>query len=293
MTTAFDIAAMGKQLAAGELPARSVLDASWQAREDFQRALFAEAARCFGANKSRSGESYDFYTDLISRHLGQHADAMLYRDPSGQLLRLTYDALDASVVRLCACLRAQGIVAGDSVAIVQPVGAFYATALLAALRLGLLVSCIRPRGRSFVRARLAQLAPKHVLADRQHAWYAHPVAVLDTSALPEQLPQDPGSHSYAAAEPVFRAMSALEPDPSGAIELTAEAAYSALLRDAVLILPVRKGERVAAPGLDAEQYQPQLLLATGWPVVVTSRVSSRNWPQHRRCSTASIPSCSA
>jgi hypothetical protein len=262
VTTAFDIAAMGRQLAAGELPERGVLDASWQVREDFQRALLAEAARSFGANKSRSSENYDFYADLISRHTGQRADAMVYRGPSGQLLRLSYDALDASVVRLCASLRAQGVAAGDSVAIVQPVGAFYATALLAALRLGLVVSCIRPRGRSFVRARLAQLAPTHILADRQHAWYAQPVPVLDTTALPEQPGHDSGSHSYAAVEPVFRAMATLEPDPGSAIELSAEAAYAALLRDAVLILPVRKGERVAAPGLDADQYQPQLLLAT-------------------------------
>ena len=261
LTTEFDIAAIGKQLAAGELPARSVLDASWQAREDFDRALLAEATRCFGSSKSRCGESYDFYADLVSRHTGQRADAMQYRDQTGQLLRLSYDTLDALVSRLCACLRGQGVAAGDSIAIVQPVGPFYATALLAALRLGLIVSCIRPRGRGFVRACLAQLEPTHILADRQHAWYVQTAAVLDTTAVPEQPGLDPGSHSYAAAEPAFRACATLDPERS-TIELSAELSYAALLRDAVLTFPIRKGERVAAPGLDADQYQPHLLLTT-------------------------------
>ncbi|MEY4579204.1 MAG: hypothetical protein RL701_3907 [Pseudomonadota bacterium] len=262
MNPLFDSARMTQQLAQGELPDRPTLDASWRCPDEFHRALLEEASRCFGTSKSRYGECYDFYHDLISRHLNEPADALCYLDRHSRLHKLSYTALDALATRLCASLHVQGVVAGDTVAIVQPVGPFYAAALLACLRIGAAVSCIEPRGRSFVRDRLARFEPQHILADAQHAWYVAPATPLDTSALSELSVPDRGSHSYAAADPVLRTLSALQEEPTEPSELDANTCYLGLARDSVLVWPIRRGERVAAPSFDAEQYQPYLLLAT-------------------------------
>jgi hypothetical protein len=265
--SSFDIEAIQQSLAAGD--ASSVpgwLEESWQAPEALFRALHAHVESNSPVSlKSRPGECQDFYHDLVVRHLGQKRQALVSHASGAGWRRLSYDELHARSTALAAAWEALGVQAGQSVALVLPVSEEYALALVTALRLGLVLSVLPPRGATFVRHRLDALAPEHVVSHTRYVSQlgAHAQRMLPLSA-PAVSATEPAlrSHTLTAADPVARLFSPLSATPEQPVEVLAGTLYQGLLRDAVLVLGLRPGDRLTLPGFEATQHQPSALLVT-------------------------------
>jgi len=239
---------------------------SWREPEPFYRALHAHVGDTSPAPlKSRPFEDQDLYHDLVVRHLKEGRDAFIAHAAGAGWHRLSYEELHTRTTALAAAWEAAGVLAGQTVAIVLPVSEEYVVALLTALRLGAVVSVLPPRGASFVRRRLKELAPEQVVS---HPRYAALLGERARGLLPTSPSADPPtgwlarSHTYAPGDTVARLFSPLSPTPEKPVELKAAALGLGLLRDAVLVLGLRPGDRVALPGFEPLQYQPHALLVT-------------------------------
>ncbi|MDD9966912.1 MAG: AMP-binding protein [Myxococcales bacterium] len=226
--------------------------------------------------KSRVGEGYDLYHDLVTRHLGQSSKqddpssggagsmAIIAHDPGVGFRRLTYDGLNQLSGRLAQGFARQGVEAGQSLCIVLPVGIEYASALLAALRMGLVVTCLPPAGETFLRRRLQSLDPDHLVIDPA---YLRIVPEYQDRALLQHIIEEQNaraegeSHTYGPGDPCLRCCSPLCPDPFAVVEVSAERLFFGALRDAALTFPILESDRVAIPGFEPLQHQPSMLLA--------------------------------
>jgi hypothetical protein len=207
----------------------------------------------------------DLYHDLVARHLdrGWRALRCHVRAPlsgSGHWEELTFEQLHARCTHRAAWWATQGIKPGSSICVIFPVGVEFAVSLLAALRLGAVVSWLDPVGPDFVTTRLARLAPQHVATSPFLARRLGPFAdlVLPPDAL-APLPET-YSHTYDPGEVCLQLFSPLHA-PGAAVPVTAEAAYAGALRDGLACLALRPGDQLAAPGFHALQHQPAMLFA--------------------------------
>ena len=263
----WDVPALLSELLAGELSGvPGWLEASWQEPLSFFRALHAHVMDSRPKPlKGRPAEGQDLYHDLVLRHLWERREAFVSFSVEAGWRRLSYDDLHARVTSLAAAWEEAGVQAGQTVALVLPLGEELVVTLLTALRLGLVFSLLLPRGAAFVKHRLGTLAPDHVVS-RSH------YAPLLGEWAPRQLPL-PGSrgpapeatlrsHTYAPEDVVARLFCPLSLTPEQPVELTADTLFRGLLRDTVLVLSLRADDRVAFPGFEPLQHQPHLLLAT-------------------------------
>jgi hypothetical protein len=215
--------------------------------------------------KTTPAAGADLYHDLIARHLGRGWRALqcytrAALSGGGRWSDLTFEDLHARCTHRAAWWAAQGIQSSSSICVVFPVGVEFAVSLLAALRLGALVSWIDPQGADFVANRLAELAPDHIATSPFHATR---LGVFAKLAIPPDalvpLPET-YSHTYTADEPCLQLCSPLHA-PGTAVALAGPAAYAGALRDALACLALRPGDQLAAPGFHAMQHQPALLFA--------------------------------
>lgn len=245
--------------------AKEALAPTWSDPEWFERELF-EAINLEGPSiASRPGFGARLYQDLVGRHLGRNAVALVYRDPVEGWRELTYEALHETSAKLAATWTALGVEAGEPVALVMPVGGPLALCLVTALRLGLFAHFLPPLGRRFVQARLQAVGePRVVLADGYAAWLG-----LDPE---RRLPAQPAAgavaqlglppHGYEPTEPALAVFPCLGPPSVDPVSRGSQALLFRLAVDAKLVLGLRPTDRVAAPDFAVWSHQPALLLST-------------------------------
>lgn len=280
-----DIGALCAELRTGRAGAAhlaSWLPACWQAPERFERSLYAYAwNRRPEPIRTRPELGVDLYADCITTKLGAgRAALVLLQD--GQPREISYEWLHERCSALASAWSSAGVSAGASIAIVLPVGSEYAVALLTGLRLGLVITTIAPLGPSFVRNRLARVAPDHVVSTELYA------ALLPPGAPAPLSPRASGgdttrssSHAYAGHEPVLRLLSPFGPADAPPYELQAGELHLSLLRDAALVLGLQAGDRIAAPGFDPMQWQPLGLLC--------ALLAGATWVELERADLARTP----
>jgi hypothetical protein len=261
-----DLAPLLKAVRGVGHPLEAGLWESWREPARFVRALLAHvAAHGEVAPKSVPGQGVDLYHDLVARHLRQEREALVYYAAGAGWRRVSFDELHARVTALCGTWEQLGAEPGQGIALVLPVGAEYAVTLLAALRLGLVVSPLPPRGRAFVRTRLQALAPDHVVSLPRYLpmlgeWSAKQLpAAPDPAARPI-----PALRSFTAPPdaPAARLFSPLGPEPALPVERSADSLFLGLLRDAVVTLGLGPQDRFALPGFDPVQFQPWALMTS-------------------------------
>ncbi|SVD94110.1 uncharacterized protein METZ01_LOCUS446964, partial [marine metagenome] len=164
--TVFDFRAMAQHVELRATTGSQTLPwfaTSYQEPEVFFGELFEHfSLRTQNSTKSRLGEYFDFYQDLVTRNVGQDLTAFIWYDSAGTKRMLSFDELHRRSSILGAHWIELGVGQGDCVCIVAPVVDDYVVALMTAFRLGLIVSVLEPRGRTFLRNRLAALAPDFV-----------------------------------------------------------------------------------------------------------------------------------
>lgn len=226
--------------------------------------------RCVGERiaplKSHPAQGFDLAHDLLLRHSWKEREILASYDRRSGFCRLNVESLIAGSARLATAWSRRGLAAGDRIALLLPLGPELLVALLAALRLGLVITPIPPRGSLLTQKRIEKLAPDYVHTISLYS------PLLRTLALkPEQLlidappPSAPGeryaSHTYQPEAAVFALFSPLT-EPCEVREVQAEQLWAGCLRDLLVCLSLDPGQVLAAPGALHEQYVPGLLLAS-------------------------------
>jgi hypothetical protein len=238
------------------------LDSSWKDPVSFWKGLHAYSERRQASqSKSIPWSRYDFYHDLLVRHKDQTKSALVWFD-KGHWRSWSYAELTQAVNGLAASWEGIGVEPGETLAILHPPGPQWLTALLAGLRLGLVVSLLSPQGNAFVKRRLDNLAPQWLAMDQL---YRHQLAVVwQDRVLPNTLSSlAPArrSHEYPGKAIAAQCFDPTSPNPDLACPVEADTLYLGALRDGILALGIKPGQVCAAPGWHTVESQPALILA--------------------------------
>jgi hypothetical protein len=239
------------------------LGATFRDPAAFWQALVADAASTSSIPpKSRPGERYDLYHDMVVRHLVKGRAALSWYDRRARKIQsLAYTDLHDESARMAGSWLAQKVEPGDVLAIVLPLGRAFLVAFCAALRLGLLPCFLPPRGDLYLADRLKKLAPDHVATDPLH------LTLLDAKTQEIILGAAPAapferSFTYPTKKPCALVFSPLRAPLDTPLPLPSDTAYLGALRDARVALSLRPGDVVAAPAAHPTQHHPCLLVST-------------------------------
>lgn len=262
----FDVREILKQLDAAKPPENGDTPAwlveSWKDREGFATALLtAHAGRGSPPPKSRPGQHYDFFHDLVTRHLDSDRLAFRAHDRLRGWQTLSYRQLYDQASRRATEWAEQGVKPGKKVCLVYGLGTELLISLMAAVRLGACFSLLPPQGLRFVPHRLGTLEPDHIAAE------PHQVPLL--RGFEKLLLRSRGqaalghtSHTYEPKEPVGLLFSPLVEAQDQPVPLLADDAWHGAVCDGLLTFSLGPGEHLAAPGYHFLQHQPALLFAT-------------------------------
>lgn len=243
------------------------LEASWRHPVPFWEGLLAGQDRLVeGQRKSVAFQHYDLFHDLASRFAKHSTPAMVQPAVNGAVRVLTYPDLTRRAARLAERWRTSGARPEQIVALLVNPGEELAVALLAAFRLGLVISLLPPRGRSFLRRRLATLKPDYVVMDPLHSSLLAQGSqrVLDweeEGGMAESGPITAASAVYPAGSTAGLLFDPCAQDGHLPKPVTAEALYLGAVRDGLLALGLRPGDAYAVPGFEPLETEPCLLLA--------------------------------
>jgi hypothetical protein len=211
--------------------------------------------------KSRVGQQYDFFHDIVVRHGASDRIALRSYDRRNGWQVLGYRTLQEQAARRATEWARQGVKAGAKVCLIYSVGSELLISLAAALGLGACISYLPPQGRSFIARRLALLQPEYIATE--------PHQVLLAEGFEKQVLQSRGqaaaaftSHTYKPEEPVGLLFSPLVEPAGTPVTLTAEDAWRGALVDGMLTFGLGPGEHLAAPGYHLLQHLPAFLFAT-------------------------------
>ena len=238
------------------------LDLSWKESKRFWQGLhFYWKRQRSVQTKSTVLSCYDFHNDLIVRQLELTTAAYTWFDGK-DWQSWSYTELEQAVNGLAASWEEVGVQPGETLAILHPQGSQWLTALLAGLRLGLVVSLLPPQGDTFVQHRLENLAPQWLVMDQL---YRHRLAAdWQKMILPNTLLSSPPTrlpHLYRDTDIVARCFDPTSPTPDLPRLVDANSLYLGALRDGILALGVKQGLACAAPGWHSMESQPALVLA--------------------------------
>lgn len=238
------------------------LESSWKAPASFCKALHAYSDRRQASqSKSTPWLRYDFYHDVLVQQKDQTIPALIWFD-SGIWQTWSYAELGKVVNGLAASWEGIGVQPGDTLTILHPQGPQWLAALLAGLRLGLVVSLLPPQGNAFVSRRLENLDPQWLAMDQL---YRHQLAaVWQERVLPNTLSSLAPTrrpYEYPGTAVVVQCFDPTSPTPDLACPVDADTLYLGALRDGILSLGIKPGQACAAPGWHGLESQPALVLA--------------------------------
>jgi len=260
----FDVRKILEQLETGT-PAEPGVPAwqqeSWTDAEGFAAALAAGHVGRGAPLKSRVGQQYDFFHDIVVRHGSGDRIALRSYDRRSGWQSLGYRALQEQAARRATEWARQGVKAGAKVCLLYSVGNELLISLAAALGLGACISYLPPQGRRFIARRLTVLQPDFIATE--------PHQVLFVEGFEKQVLQSRGqsapaftSHTYKPDEPVGLLFSPLVEPAGTSVSLLAEDAWRGALVDGLLTFGLGPGEHLAAPGYHLLQHLPAFLFAT-------------------------------
>lgn len=199
--------------------------------------------------KSSLGKHYDFYSDCILRHPEGHIAFSLIEE-GGFVTSWSYKKLHRCVNYLIKKWMKHSLKPQSVVAIIMNPGIDYLVALLAALRLGLIISYL-PLNSSLLSDKttqnlLEQIQPSFIITKNPLPHLPYPSLLVeelgesDDTALLEP-------HTYAASQTLQLSLSLTRKDPFTLISLNAETTYLHALSDGLLTLNLQPETTWAAP----------------------------------------------
>ena len=215
--------------------------------------------------KSSLFKKYDFFYDIIIRNQENTSPAFCWYDSVLGWKHISYTDLGVLASQKAESWARSGALAGEKICIVLPMGLRFVVALLAALKLGLLISLLPPSGRRFIKNRLEILSPEYIESEEIYFPLLKPWAEI---ILPELKTTGKSgtdierSHVYDSGTPICLCFDPSSQTPCTPIELTSDTLYLCPMRDGILPLGMRPGESMAASGFHFLEIQPALILST-------------------------------
>lgn len=208
--------------------------------------------------QTRRQTHYELYLDLVDRHRGSNALAMLWWERDG-IRTLTFDELAARSLRCAEAWARQGVKPGVRVALALSVGCEYLVAFCALLCLGAQVVVVDP-GPPKVMAHQVRLGQAAMIV-RSEFGDSGPVieGVAAIRVTTEGKPRTVRPHAYQPQEPCWWIHSPLSTRPGTPV--SARSALESALSDAIFALRLDARSRLAAPGWSLRQFQPSLISA--------------------------------
>lgn len=240
------------------------LDESYTAPRLFWGALFDVHKAFFPwSGKTSLFGRYDFFQDIVVRNRSNSSPAFRWVSSSHGWRALSYAELGELASMKAAGWAAAGARSGRKICIVSPFNERYVIALLAALKMGLIVSCLPPQGGAFLEKRLKALAPDHIAVE---GIYLPMLQNWKSLILPERPGEDVKkdevpSYSYKTGEAVALLFDPSSETPHIPRRVPSDAAYLCSVRDGLIALGIRPGLALAAPGFHFLETQPALLLS--------------------------------
>lgn len=245
------------------------LEDSWDSPDDFNAALLEYQSQTDPAPfKSKRVQGYDFYHDLVLRHVNTERVALMWLDSTQQLRKLTYGQLHTLCTQRRAEWIARGVDSGSQVVVLANMGPELVVPLLTTLRMGATAVVLPPAGIDFLTRRIKQLgspfvacASRYVPLLRSLALQREPLIERTDVSSVEQATADATSYTYPPDSPVFRIYSPVQKIPDMPTALKASDCYAAALRDGLLLLGLNPGHIVAQTESLNLQFQPTLLMS--------------------------------
>jgi hypothetical protein len=252
-------------------------DVDWIKESWRQPDKFAAELICYHAAldptplKGTLESGYDFYHDLVLRHLHTERVALRWLDGTQRPMALTYAQLHALCNQCLADWLAQEVQVRDKLCVLaqlHPEPAEVVVPLLTALRMGLQVSLLPPEGPDFIARRLQALSPRWVATEPRYVpllrgsqWAKK---VLKSRRTVPVFGEQASAYSFTYERNMvaLQLFSPLHDPPDRPSEVSAAEAYHGALRDGLLLLSLQSGAVVAAAAQSLLQFQPALLFAT-------------------------------
>ena len=241
------------------------LEDSYQNSENFWRALKTTNDSFFKIpGKSIPYKNYDFYHDIIIRNQQNNATAFCWYDSTSGWHKISYSELGALVRKKAVTWIKSGVQPGDKLCIVYPLGIKLVISMLAAFKIGLIISILPPLGKKFIKTRIENLSPDHIESDEIFRPMLKP---WESMILPEFIStknskaNNENSYSYPSGTVMGLCFYPSSSTPHIPRELTCDAAYLYPMRDGLLALGLRPGQIVAAPGFHFLETYPGLILS--------------------------------
>ena len=235
---------------------------SWQQPEKFWRALHSYWKQQQAIqSKSSPLVCYDFYHDLLVKPNDQTTSAYIWFDGENWQT-WSYAELRHAVDSLAATWEIAGVEPQDTLAILYPQGPQKITAILAGLRLGLILTLLPPQGDSFVQKRLENLNPKWLVMDQLYRhrlaknWQELSLTNTLSSLSPTRQP-----YLYSANETVLQSFDPTSLTPDIPCLVDADTLYLGALRDGIFALGIKARQLCAAPDWHSMESEPALILA--------------------------------
>ncbi|HCY87816.1 MAG TPA: hypothetical protein DHV36_21955 [Desulfobacteraceae bacterium] len=241
------------------------LEQSWANPAAFFKGLLAKVQKTYGVSlKSDPFAHYDFYYDIFLSRSNREQAAFVHYDANGRRHPVTYDELKQLVDERACDWEERGFSQGSCICLVYPLGLDLAIGLLAALKLGLVVSIASPGRPYLLKRQLAALAPDVIATSsaytalmgehRDKLVEAHPKK--KRAASQGQRPRVFQSGETAARLFDFSLETPLEP-----VEIPCDALYLHAVRDGIIALNLSSKDVFAAPGWSVALTQPFMLLS--------------------------------
>lgn len=218
------------------------------------------------AIKSHPGQGFDFFHDLVLRHPASGQQVLRSYSRQNGWRSLSRAELFSRSARLGAAWAERGVAAGQRIALVLPMSPEYVVALTTALRMGLIVCPLPPRGPLLMAHRLAKLAPDFVYTTSLYHSLVFASGISEQQLLVDEPPSSArddyyGSFTYPPESPALALFSPLYTPAEKVTQVSSSSVFAGAIADLLLCFVLNPGEALAAPGVLEERYLPGLLLS--------------------------------
>ena len=210
------------------------------------------------SSKSVNGDSYNLYHDFISRFLHNEDAGILFQTSAG-IEKYTPRQIDLLVETLCRAWVSQSVISGKVILIVVDTALRRYVSLLAALRLGLVISLLDSKAPLVIQDAINSLNPDFISIESKLVDSAFAERVLKVSGNfePITIPIE----SYAFGSPVFYLFDSFSPRESSIKVISVERFFSGMIRDAHFILGLKPGYTLCTGDMEKSLASPLLELA--------------------------------
>jgi hypothetical protein len=243
------------------------LEKSYAEPGDFFKEFLAITHGKYGyTSKSRVFRQYDFYYDIFEKKGTPEDIAYIDYDSNNNRREVTYKKLRQLVDAKAYDWQVRGAVNGKLICLVYKLSLEYLVCVLAALKLGLILSFLSPARPYLLKKQLRALDPDYISTDAAYALVVNEFQDKLIERMPKDLEKIKGdvhkrSWAFISQQSVARLFDFSTDQLFEPFDITCDELYLNSIRDGLLALDLKPGDIFAAPGYSYSETQPAMLIS--------------------------------